>query len=209
MIKVSQLSHIYPGGTAMTFPDFAFEQGEQALILGQSGCGKTTLLHLLCGILRPKKGCVVINGTDLSDLSGAQLDKFRGENIGIVFQSPHFVDALSVKENLHLAQYLAGRKRDVDEVQTLLEELGIGHKLNVSVKALSQGEKQRVTIARALINKPALILADEPTSALDHKNCESVVNLLKGQAEKCRATLLIVTHDNRLDAMFNQKLILA
>jgi ABC-type lipoprotein export system ATPase subunit len=209
MIAVNNIKYNYSGSNSIEFPDFSFNQGEHALILGQSGCGKTTLLHLMCGILKPKSGTVTIDGQNLANLSGAQLDKFRGKKIGIIFQTPHFADALTVKENLNLAQYLAGRPKNDAEIKSILEDLSISHKLKSSVKALSQGEKQRVTIARALINKPTLILADEPTSALDDKNCEAVVNLLKSQAQKQNATLLIVTHDNRLNQMFNQKLILS
>jgi putative ABC transport system ATP-binding protein len=209
MITVSNLTYQYKGSEAISFPDFTFGKSEHALILGQSGCGKTTLLHMLCGILKPKTGNVIVDEQDLSKLKGSQIDKFRGKNIGIIFQTPHFADALTVKENLNLAQYLAGRPKNDAEIKTILEDLSISHKLKSSVKALSQGEKQRVTIARALINKPTLILADEPTSALDDKNCEAVVNLLKSQAQKHQATLLIVTHDNRLQEMFNQKLILS
>jgi ABC-type lipoprotein export system ATPase subunit len=209
MIAVNNIKYNYSGSNSIEFPDFSFNQGEHALILGQSGCGKTTLLHLMCGILKPKSGTITIDGQNLANLSGAQLDKFRGKKIGIIFQTPHFADALTVKENLNLAQYLAGRPKNDAEIKSILEDLSISHKLKSSVKALSQGEKQRVTIARALINKPTLILADEPTSALDDKNCEAVVNLLKSQAQKQNATLLIVTHDNRLNQMFNQKLILS
>jgi ABC-type lipoprotein export system ATPase subunit len=209
MIAVNNIKYNYSGSNSIEFPDFSFNQGEHVLILGQSGCGKTTLLHLICGILKPKSGTVTIDGQNLANLSGAQLDKFRGKKIGIIFQTPHFADALTVKENLNLTQYLAGRPKNDAEIKSILEDLSISHKLKSSVKALSQGEKQRVTIARALINNPTLILADEPTSALDDKNCEAVVNLLKSQAQKQNATLLIVTHDNRLNQMFNQKLILS
>ncbi|CAG5076764.1 ABC transporter ATP-binding protein [Parvicella tangerina] len=206
MIEVKDLTYHYRIDQPIQFPDFSYQQGQQALILGESGCGKTTLLHLLSGLLKPKKGFVSIDGKKLNGLSGAQLDKFRGANIGIVFQTPHFIEALSVKENLQFAQTLAGNKKDTEAIKSILSDLGIGHKLNDSVKSLSQGEKQRVTIARALVNQPKLILADEPTSALDDKNCRAVVKLLKEQAKKNNATLLIVTHDNRLNDEFEQKL---
>jgi putative ABC transport system ATP-binding protein len=206
MIEVKDLTYYYSAKSPIKFPDFSYQQGEQALILGESGCGKTTLLHLLSGLLKPREGYVAIDGKQLGVFSGGEMDKFRGQNIGIVFQTPHFIEALSVKENLQFAQTLAGRKKDKEAIQSILEELGIGHKLNASVKNLSQGEKQRVTIARALVNQPKLILADEPTSALDDKNCQSVINLLKDQAKKNNATLLIVTHDNRLNDEFDQKL---
>lgn len=209
MIEVKDLSYHYNVESPIAFPDFTFKQGEQALILGESGCGKTTLLHLLSGLLKPKKGYVQVGAQKLNTLSGAQLDQFRGANIGIVFQTPHFIEALTVKENLLFAQSLAGKKEDVGLIEGILNELSIGHKLNSSVKNLSQGEKQRVIIARALVNQPQLILADEPTSALDDKNCTAVIKLLKDQAKKNNATLLIVTHDNRLNTEFEQKLILS
>lgn len=206
MISVKGLKYHYSLDHPMSFPDFEYQQGQQALILGESGCGKTTLLHLLSGLLKPREGSVMVNGQDLSRLSGAKLDHFRGNNIGIVFQVPHFIEALSVGENLSIAQTLAGNSKDLKLIEKILNDLSIGHKLNQSVKSLSQGEKQRVTIARALVNQPKVILADEPTSALDDKNCQSVIHLLKEQAEKNNATLLIVTHDNRLNDSFQHQL---
>ncbi len=206
MIKSENLTYQYKKQSEIKFPDFEYPQGEQALILGESGCGKTTLLHLLSGLLKPSKGSVTINNTGLNSLSGSNMDSFRGANIGIIFQTPHFIEALSVKENLQMAQTLAGHVKDKKAIESILTELGIGHKLNSSVKNLSQGEKQRVTIARALVNQPKLILADEPTSALDDKNCQAVIQMLKDMAAKNNATLLIVTHDNRLNDSFTQKL---
>lgn len=209
MVETSGLKYYYKANQPISFPDFRYAQGEQALILGESGCGKTTLLHLLSGLLKPKEGSVSIGGKKINALSGSELDRFRGSNIGIVFQTPHFIEALTVKENLQFAQTLAGNKKDLDSIQRVLDDLSILHKLDASVKNLSQGEKQRVTIARALVNRPKLILADEPTSALDDKNCYAVIKLLKDQAHKNQATLLIVTHDNRLNNEFDQKLILS
>jgi putative ABC transport system ATP-binding protein len=139
-------------------------------------------------------------------MSGATLDNFRGANIGIVFQTPHFIEALTVKENLTLTQTLAGKSKDVDKVKRLLADLGVESKLNSKLNALSVGEKQRISIARALVNSPALILADEPTSALDDKNCDAVLKLVREQAKKHNSTLLIVTHDNRLKDQFEKRI---
>lgn len=206
MLSTKDITFKYKNGTAIAFPDINLENASHALLLGKSGCGKTTLLHLLGGLLKPQEGSIQINDTSLNQLSGTALDKFRGQEIGIIFQSPHFIDSLSVKENLYLAQTLAGEKKDLQKIKDLLCELDISEKLNAKTKELSQGQKQRVSIARALINSPQLILADEPTSALDDDNCNSVINLLIEQANKSKATLLVVTHDNRLSNAFKTKI---
>jgi len=206
MVKINELTYNYSSGVQLNFPDFNLEKGEQALILGQSGCGKTTLLHLLSGLLKPTTGKVVVENENISLLSGAPLDKFRGASIGVVFQIPHFIEALTVKENLTLTQSLAGKSKDVERIKSLLLDLGIESKLNSKMNALSVGEKQRVSIARALVNSPALILADEPTSALDDENCDAVLKLVREQAKKQNSTLLIVTHDNRLKDQFDKRI---
>jgi len=205
MVKINGLTYNYSSEIQLKFPDFSLSKGEQALILGQSGCGKTTLLHLLSGLLKPNSGDVNIENEDISKMSGAVLDNFRGANIGIVFQTAHFIEALTVKENLTLTQTLAGKSKDIDKIKKLLADLGVESKLNAKLNALSVGEKQRVSIARALVNSPALILADEPTSALDDKNCNAVLKLVREQAKKHNSTLLIVTHDNRLKDQFDKR----
>jgi len=206
MVRINGLTYNYSSEIQLRFPDFSLSKGEQALILGQSGCGKTTLLHLLSGLLQPNSGNVDVENENISKMSGARLDNFRGANIGIVFQTPHFIEALTVKENLTLAQTLAGKSKNVDKVKTLLADLGVESKLNAKLNALSVGEKQRISIARALVNSPALILADEPTSALDDKNCDAVLKLVREQAKKHNSTLLIVTHDNRLKDQFDKRI---
>ena len=206
MVKINGLTYNYSSEVQLKFPDFSLSKGEQALILGQSGCGKTTLLHLLSGLLKPDSGEVDVENENISKMSGARLDNFRGANIGIVFQIPHFIEALTVKENLTLTQTLAGKSKNVDKVKTLLADLGVKSKLNAKLNALSVGEKQRISIARALVNSPALILADEPTSALDDENCDAVLKLVREQAKKHNSTLLIVTHDNRLKDQFDKRI---
>lgn len=208
MLETKNLKYQYAGGTSLVFPDIHADKGEHWLILGQSGCGKTTLLHLLAGLLTPKAGSIQVGNTDITQLSGAKLDTFRGQNIGIVFQKPHFVKALTVKANLQMAQYLAGVSQDEQRIRTILDRLHLAHKLKSRTDALSEGEKQRVAIARALLNRPAIILADEPTSALDDTNCEEVIQLLKTEAAQQQSTLFIVTHDQRLKDNFEHKIIL-
>ena len=193
-------------GTSLKFPDFTCQTGEHWLLLGQSGSGKTTLLHLLAGLRTPQSGEIRVNDTVLNQLSGAKLDQFRGKEIGVIFQQSHFLRALTVEENLALARQLVGLPPDASKIKGLLERLNIGHKLNALPSELSVGEQQRVAIARALVNDPTIILADEPTSALDDKNTEQVVALLKAQAQAANATLLVVTHDNRLKNIFDQQI---
>ena len=208
MLQTANLSYRYDGGQALTFPDINCNKDEHWLLLGQSGSGKTTLLHLLGGLLSPQQGTVNVAGTDLGELSAARMDEFRGKNIGIIFQKSHFVKALTVEENLLLAQQLAGEKRNRKRVAALLDQLNVGYKLKSKPNNLSIGEQQRVAIARALINKPSIILADEPTSALDDNNCEEVIKLIEREARDVGATLLVVTHDGRLKEQFQNKIYL-
>ena len=208
MIRVEDLAYSYSKGPSLKFPDFSVKGDEACLVLGQSGVGKTTLLHLLAGLMPPKSGKVIVGDTDISNLSGNSLDKFRGKNVGIIFQKNHFVQSLNVLENLLLTQKLSGVKQDVGYAKYILSQLNIEQYISKSTNDLSEGEKQRVSIARSLVNKPKLILADEPTSALDDDNCEAVYNLLKGQAFEIDAALVIVTHDGRLKDLVQKKVIL-
>ena len=201
MLLTEDLSYRYPGGETLRFPDLDCPDGQTRLLLGQSGSGKTTLLQLLAGLRQPASGQVVVNGQDLSQLSGQARDRFRGRHIGLVFQTPHFLRALSVRENLRIAQQLAGEPADDRRIADLLDRLDIGHKATSLPSRLSVGQQQRAAIARAVINQPALILADEPTSALDDTNARAVADLLREQAAAVNATLLIVTHDNRLTSV--------
>lgn len=198
MLKTSEISHSYKGSQSFNFPDIYCPARETLLILGQSGVGKTTLLHILGGILPPKKGSVSINDTSIYDLPGNKRDKFRGKQIGIVFQKPYFVQSLNATENLMLAQKMAGLTPDKSWIKELLDNLRLSHRAASMTFTMSQGEQQRLSIARAVINKPSLILADEPSSALDDINCKQLIELLDKQALELNASLVIVTHDNRL-----------
>jgi len=208
MFKTQSLFFAYDQDTEFHFPDIELGAGENLLILGESGIGKTTLLHLIAGLLRPKSGKIELMGTVLHELSSTKLDRFRGRHIGIVFQKPHFVQALSVQENMALVQYLAKKTQDKKRIKEVLESLGIGNKLHEKPNNLSQGEQQRASIALAVVNNPQLILADEPTSSLDDKNCAKVADLLKEQAQLTGAPLLIITHDQRLKEQFQKAITL-
>lgn len=202
MLETKNLQYAYPGQETLSFPDLNFPKGHHGLIIGQSGSGKTTLLHLLGGLLTAKTGSVMVNGINITKLPGSGLDQFRGRNIGIIFQKAHFIDSLSVGENLILAQRLAGLRPDWNRVEELLTRLNLSHKIKSGTERLSIGEQQRVAIARAIINHPSVILADEPTSALDDENAREVINLLEEQASSVQATLIVVTHDSRLKDKF-------
>ena len=205
MIKTESLKFSYDGKKYFDFPDINLDSGENLLIIGNSGIGKTTLLHLLAGILKPESGSINISGTDISKFSDTELDKFRGDNIGIVFQKPHFISSLTINENLKLAQYLSPSKKSGD-AKKILENLNIKDKYQQKPNQLSEGEKQRASIALALINSPSLILADEPTSSLDDFNCDNVIKLLKKQAKDHKAQLIVITHDARLKKHFKNNL---
>ena len=204
MIVTKSLEFSYDNNFIFKFPNINLKSTENLLILGNSGIGKSTLLHNLAGILRPKSGTINIFNNDISKFSEYELDKFRGENIGIIFQKPHFVNSLTVGENLELAQFLGRNKRG--DIKLTLECLRILDKINKKPKELSHGEKQRVSIAIAIINSPKLILADEPTSNLDDSNCANVINILKEQALKYAAQLVVITHDSRLKKHFKNSL---
>ena len=205
MINSKVLNFKYNDQASFSFPDINLGKDENLLIIGSSGIGKTTLLHLLAGLLESNSGSINLYGQDISKLTQHQIDKFRGQNIGIVFQKPHFVNSLTVKENLQLAQYL-GNKKDQNRIIDILSSLDILDKENKKPKKLSQGEKQRASIAMAIVNSPKLILADEPTSSLDDENCDRVIKLLKKQASEFKAQLIVITHDNRLKKHFKKSI---
>ena len=205
MIKTESLKFSYDGKKYFDFPDINLDSGENLLIIGNSGIGKTTLLHLLAGILKPESGSINISGSAISKFSDTELDKFRGDNIGIVFQKPHFISSLTINENLKLAKYLSPSKASGDAIK-ILESLNIKDKYQLKPNQLSEGEKQRASIALALINSPSLILADEPTSSLDDFNCDNVIKLLKTQAKDHKAQLIVITHDARLKKHFKNNL---
>lgn len=202
MISLKSVSHDYPGGHRISFKDWQISNGDQWLLLGDSGSGKTTLLHILTGILKPSAGEVVINETLIYNLSSKKLDQFRGQHIGIIFQRPHLIKSLNIADNLVLAQSFAGLPTDLKRVNEVLTSLGIADKEKAHPNELSQGQLQRVSIARAVINKPALIIADEPTSSLDDKNAAAVLSLLMEQSGINQATLVVATHDKRVKDAF-------
>ncbi len=208
MISTKNLSFSYNSNKHFTFPNIECNDKEALLILGQSGVGKTTFLHLLALLLQPKTGEIMINNQNLASKSAAEAASVRASQIGLIYQRAHFVRALSVMDNLLLSNYLSNQKQNHERAQDLAERLGFAEHLNKKTHQLSQGEQQRVSIARALMNNPNLILADEPTSSLDDFNCEKVIALLKAQSELIGASLVVVTHDQRLKNVFEKSVVL-
>ena len=168
MLAVRSVSHCYAGARVLVAPDFSLAPGEHCVVIGASGTGKTTLLHVLAGILRPTAGDVTLDGESLY-ASDARDDRWRARRIGVVPQKLHLLASLNALDNVRLAQYLVGDAANV-AAHTLLIDLGLQARLRARPEALSVGEQQRVAIARAVVNKPRLLLADEPTSSLDDAN---------------------------------------
>ena len=205
MLITKEVEFNYDNQIFFKFQNIDLKSNENLLIIGNSGVGKTTLMHLLAGLLKSNSGSIKLFDKELSQLSSHQLDRFRKNNIGIVFQRPHFVNSLTVKENLQLAQYIANKK-DNNRIESILKKLNIFDKSNKKTNQLSQGEKQRASIALAIVNSPKLILADEPTSSLDDTNCSKVIKLLKKQATDFGAQLIVITHDSRLKEHFKKSI---
>ncbi len=200
MFDLQQITHDYDGATVLRVPAWSAAQGEHWLLLGPSGSGKTTLLHILAGILAPTAGRVALAGQDLRALTPAELDRFRGQQVGIVLQRLHLISSLTVAQNLQLAQYLAGLPQDDARVRQVLAGLDLADKAQARPHELSHGQAQRVAVARAVVNRPRVLLADEPTSNLDDARCAQALDLLLAQAADCGATLVIATHDQRIKA---------
>ncbi len=203
MLSLKNVQHYYNSATAVDLPDLILNSGSETLILGMSGSGKSTLMHILAGLLKPSEGLYTLNGTELYSMKESDRDQYRGRNIGIIFQQMHLISTLNVFDNLKLTQYMAGLKQDIGWIEQLCEDLDFTEKMKSYPDELSQGQKQRVSIARAVVNKPKLLLADEPTSSLDDLRSNDVIALLKDQAQKSSATLIVSTHDQRVKSHFS------
>ncbi len=209
MLSLTDIKHRYGDDTVLDLPSLEAEQGSHHLILGHSGSGKTTLLHILAGLRKPSEGSVIVADQELEALSGHSLDRFRGRNIGIVFQRMHLLATLSIEDNLLMAPYLADLSQGRDRIREVLATLDMEHKVSAFPHELSHGQRQRIAIARAVMNHPKVLLADEPTASLDDDRAEKVLALLVDQARANNATLVVATHDWRIVDHFEHTLILA
>ena len=202
ILEVKNLSKVYgKGETAVKALDnvsFSVNKGEFVCIIGPSGSGKSTLLHLLGGVDRPSSGKVLIDQTDIYDLNETQLAIFRRRQIGLIYQFYNLIPILSVEENIKLPMLLDEQKVDSKQFNKITEILGLNQRLTHLPNQLSGGQQPRVSIGRALISNPAIMLADEPTGNLDSKNSEEIMELLKMFNKTYNQTLIVITHDERI-----------
>lgn len=175
--------------------DLTVEKGETLAIVGASGSGKSTLLHVMGGVDTPTSGKIVVDGKDITKMNDEQMSVFRRRKIGFVFQAYHLIPVLSVEENITMPILLDHRKPDKEYVEHIMELLGIADRRKHLPNQLSGGQQQRAAIARALANRPALILADEPTGALDSQNGNEVIALLQNSVKQLNQTLVLITHN--------------
>lgn len=211
MLGLKDVRFRWPGRASFTLsvPDFIVMPGETVLLLGESGSGKSTLLSLICGTVLANAGNVQVVGTDLAGLSGGQRDRFRVEQIGMIFQQFNLLPFGSVLDNVLLPLRFAPHRRSRvgnarAETRSLCAALGLPDVLSAKASTLSIGQQQRVAVARAMIGRPPIIIADEPTSALDATSQSTFLDLLFDQVQAHGTTLLMVSHDPRLGARFDR-----
>lgn len=209
MIRISNVRFTYPDQRfSLQIPSWEVTAGDQVAIVGPSGSGKTTLLHLLAGILKPQQGSILLGDFEMARATDAQRRDYRANHIGMVFQQFELLDYLNVRENILLPfrinRELKLESETREHLENLLTQTGIQKLANQSVRQLSQGERQRVAICRALVTRPSFLLTDEPTGNLDPDNKHLIVELLQKQASSQNAILLMVTHDTSLTSTFAQ-----
>ena len=202
ILRIEHLSKIYGKGDtevrALDDVSFTVPKGQFVAIIGPSGSGKSTLLHILGGVDTPTDGHVYVDGTDITTLDETALAIFRRRQIGLIYQFYNLIPILTVEENMTLPLLLDDKKVDRAHFDSLVQVLGLQHRLGHLPSALSGGQQQRVSIGRALMNNPAILLADEPTGNLDSKNSKEIVELLRQFNKALNQTVIIITHDERI-----------
>lgn len=199
IVKMEHVTKIYGEGNtrvwALDDVNLTINKGEVVAVVGASGSGKSTLLHVMGGVDTPNEGNVIVDGKDITRLTDEEMSVFRRRKIGFVFQAYHLIPVLTVEENIKMPILLDHRKPDRDYIDHIIEMLGLKDRRKHLPNQLSGGQQQRAAIARALANRPALILADEPTGALDSKNGNEVITLLQNSVKKLDQTLVLITHN--------------
>ena len=193
--------HVLP---ILDIPHFQLGAGEQMVLLGRSGCGKTTLLHVVAGISRANSGIVRLDGVDISEISEAGRDRFRAVKLGYVFQTFNLLPSFTALENVLLGMTFGRRRRDVRRAWDLLDRVGLKARASHKPSAMSVGEQQRVAVARALANRPKLLLADEPTANVDPANQQIIVDLIRSTCRQEHISLLMVTHAAEVAEQFDR-----
>ncbi len=188
----------------LDIPHFAVNAGEQVVIRGRSGCGKTTLLHAIAGLTPIDSGTITVRGIEVTRLAESGRDRFRARNIGYVFQTFNLLPAFTAVENVMLGMTFTGREKNRNRAVDLLTRVGLDRRLHHKPAALSVGEQQRVAVARALVNEPALLLADEPTANIDPAHQQQVVDLLREVCESEKVAMLLVTHSPEVSEQFDR-----
>ena len=202
ILKIENVKKEYANGDkklyALDEVSLTINQGEFVAIVGPSGSGKSTLLHIIGGIDKPTSGNVLINGTDISTLRSDKMTIFRRRNIGIVYQFYNLIPTINAEANITLPVLLDGKKVDKEKLEELIQLLNLEKRRNAMPSELSGGEQQRVSIGRALINNPSILLADEPTGNLDSKASKEIVEIFKYYNKTYKQTILLVTHDEKM-----------
>ncbi|MBD8926083.1 MAG: ABC transporter ATP-binding protein [[Eubacterium] rectale] len=202
LLRVEHLSKIYGQGQnqvkALDDVSLSVSKGEFVAIVGASGSGKSTLLHLIGGVDRPTSGKVYVNDTDIFSMNDDELAIFRRRQVGIIYQFYNLIPILNVQENIEIPLELDGRKADKNEMDEMLERLGLTQRRTHLPNELSGGQQQRTSIGRALITRPSLVLADEPTGNLDTKSSSEIMNLLKRSNHELDQTIIMITHNMEL-----------
>ena len=202
MLTCENISFDIEGHNLFSNINLNLKSQKDLLITGPSGIGKTTLLSILCGLQKPTNGSIIYNDIDLYNLAENEVDNFRGKNLGIVFQNFNLINSFTVKQNLEIAANAIGNKSS-DQYFNLLDRVGLADKSHKKVANLSIGEKQRLAVARAFVGEPQWIFCDEPTSSLDDKNANIIANLIKEESSRCKASLVLITHDSRIQTLIN------
>jgi putative ABC transport system ATP-binding protein len=196
-----------PNGETLSIldvPHYEVRAGEQVALIGPSGCGKTTLLHIIAGITKPTAGRVLLDGIEVSKYGESARDRIRADKLGYVFQTFNLLPAFSALENVILGMTFARGKRDMGRAVHLLERVGLAHRMTHHPSRMSVGEQQRVAVARALANRPRLLLADEPTANVDPKNQRQIVQLIRSTCQEEQIALIMVTHSTDVSGQFER-----